>query len=435
MIRAESRSRLICPLLSAWFFTVIAVLGLPANGHGQSRHIELRSADSLVGRYIDDEEVRELIGNVHFMQTSAAGDEIEVWCDRALRYMTQNKVELFGNVQVVRENAVLRAPEGVYYGNERRAEMRRNVSLRRGDMVLTAKNAEYFTDDKRAFFTGDVVVVDSVMTTTSDSLTYFETDERSIAVGRVRVTHREDGVTVFADSLLHFSRERYTSVPKNPRLVQIDTTSDGTIDTLVVVSNVMESFRDTTNRFVAKDSVVMVRGDLASRSGIATYYTQRDVIILQQQPIVWYAQSQVTGDSIAVMLEERKLRSLFVSGRAMAISLTDSAYPQRYDQLTARELTMHFENQQIRHIDAETNARSLYYVFEENGPNGVNRSSGDKIRIEFVDGKVEEITIVGGVEGQYYPELMLAQRESAYNLDGFRVHQNRPRRLKLEIIP
>ncbi len=412
-------------------FLVAALI--PASAIGQTRMLELKSADSLIGRSMGRDEVRELIGNVHFIQIGETGEETQVWCDRAVHYIARNRVELYGNVQVVRDSVVMRGPEGIYDGNERRAEMRRNVVLRRGGMVLTAKHANYLTDAKRAHFTGDVVVADSVMTTTSDRLTYFETEDRSIAVGNVQMVHHEDGMTLFADSLIHWNREQYTEVPINPRLVQIDTTSDGDIDTLIVISRRMEAYRDTLERFLAHDDVVIVRGDLAARAGRATRF--RDRIVLEQQPIVWYAQSQVTGDSIAVALENRRLRSMFVAGRAMAISLSDSSYPNRYDQLTARQLTMYFENQKIHRIDAERNATSLYFLFDEQGANGVNRSSGGRVRIEFLDGKVDSITIAGGVEGQYVPEMMVAAREAAYNLDGFRVHANRPKRMGMEIIP
>jgi hypothetical protein len=49
-------------------------------------------------------------------------------------------------------------------------------------------------------------------------------------------------------------------------------------------------------------------------------------------------------------------------------------------------------------------------------------------------GKVDKIKIVGGVQGQYFPEKMLAHRESQYNLDGFKWYTIRPRRVNLNIV-
>lgn len=400
----------------------------------QSKVIELKTANTLEGRRIGDEEVQELTGNVHFVQVSSTGEEIRVWSDRALRYLKQNKVELFGNVRLVRDSVDLRAPEGVYFGDTRRSEMRNGVTLRRGSMKLTSQFGQYFSDEKKAVFLGDVVVVDSTSTTRCDVLTYYEADERSIAVGRVQVSDMEKAITIFGDSLQHFDRIKYTIVPINPRLVQIDTTSDGTVDTLVVVSKLMEAFREPTERFVATDSVLMVRTDLAARCERATFYTREDRILLERQPVVWYGQNQVTGDTMTVTLENRKLKSVLVRGRAMAISRSDSLHVHRFDQIVGRELAMMFEDQKLKRIEAVRNAISLYYLFEEGRPNGVNKTSGDRIRVEFEEGRVENITVVGGVEGQYFPENMIRRREHQYNLEGFRWIEQRPKRRGLEII-
>ncbi|MEK6755811.1 MAG: hypothetical protein AABZ02_06645, partial [Bacteroidota bacterium] len=152
------------------------------------------------------------------------------------------------------------------------------------------------------------------------------------------------------------------------------------------------------------------------------------------QPVVWHEENQLTGDSIVITTKERKLRSVYVEGRAMAVSRADSVRRQRFDQLTAREITMYFYDGKIAQIDAERNATSLYYLFEEAEPNGVNRSSGDRIVMEFQDGKVDRIKIVGGVEGKYFPESMITRREPEYNLDGFKWIANRPRRQHLQIV-
>ncbi|MBI3580355.1 MAG: hypothetical protein HY089_13200, partial [Ignavibacteriales bacterium] len=109
-------------------------------------------------------------------------------------------------------------------------------------------------------------------------------------------------------------------------------------------------------------------------------------------------------------------------------------HAQRYDQLTGRELTMYFNGKKLERVEANRNATSLYYLFDKTEPNGVNRSSGDRIVIEFEDGKTDRISVVGGVEGRYFPEQMIMQREQAYNLDGFRWITNRPKRRNLDII-
>src|SRR3989339_48272 len=130
---------------------------LPAQG---SKLLEVRSADVLNVRYVGNQEVRELIGNVHIVQTSPV-EVVKIWCDSALRYMAVNKLELYGRVRIVRDSVTLLAPEAVYFGNEQRSEMKHGVRLLKGSMVLTASFGEYFTEEKRARFMDDVRVVDA----------------------------------------------------------------------------------------------------------------------------------------------------------------------------------------------------------------------------------------------------------------------------------
>jgi len=395
--------------------------------------VELRSADELKVHMVNGEEVRELIGNVHFIQLSEDGDSVFVWADRAMRYMTKDIIELFGNVRINRGGATLRSSLGTYSSRDRRAEMPRGVMLEQEGVTLTARKGTYWVDDKVAFVQGNVVLVDSVSRTTSDAMTYFEEEKRAVAVGTVRVESLKDNVTILGDSLIHYRGKGVSLVPKNPTLIQIDRSPRGDNDTLVVVSDRMEAYRDSSDRFLALGDVKVVRADLASRCGRALFDRTHDLIALQDNPVVWQGVNQMTGDSIAALLRDNQLRELRVIGRAMAVSRSDSAFRKRFNQLTGREMTLAFAQRKLQTIEVLRNATSLYYLFEDSTPNGVNRSSGDRIRIDFEEGRLDRITVIGGVEGTYAPESMVLNREGEFNLDGFRWIEIRPSRTQFTI--
>jgi lipopolysaccharide export system protein LptA len=400
----------------------------------QSNIIDLRNADKMEGKTLNGEEVRELIGNVHFVQFPTSGGLVKVWCDRALRFMVQNKIELFGNVKVVRDSVTIRSKEGTYYGDQRMMEGHKGVELERGKTLLTAVNAKYFIDEKRSLFWDTVVLVDTSSVITCSTMNYYETEARSVATGNVHVFEIASAVNIYGDSLIHLEQQNFSLVMKQPRLVKIDTSTNGIIDTMVVESRIMQSFQDTTKRFVAIDSVRMVKSDMSSRCGTATFFVDKDIIALQTHPIIWSGENQVTGDSIRVLMENNKLRNLWVKNRAMAISRVDTTLPNRFNQLTGRELTMYFRADKLEQVDVQRNATSLYYLFDNNEPNGVNKSSGDRILIDFIGSEVDRIKVIGGVQGQYFPEKMIFNREPEYNLDGFRIFENRPKRQGVKIV-
>ncbi len=410
-----------------------AVLWTVAGFAQSGKVIELKSANKMESTTIGGEHVRDFVGNVHFVQPSESGGTIRLWCDRALQFMTSRRIECFGHVRIVRDSVTLLGNEGTYYDRTRKARLTKGVRLERPGTVLRASVGDYEADEKRAHFSGNVVVDDSVSTTTCDDLTYFEEGDRSIAVGNVKIVSPQDRVTVFGDSLVHLGTIDYTIIPRSPTLVQVDTSETGRLDTLVVVSRSMEAYRDSTQRYVARDSVMLVRNEIAAISGHGVYKPREGVLILTRQPIVWYDENQVSGDSIEVRLENRRLRSVYVQGRAIAASRSDTAQFQRFDQLTGRSLTLFFGEKEIERIVAERQSTSLYYLFDDKAPNGANKSSGDRIIVEFTDGQVDGINVSGGVEGQYMPEQLLLGRERNYDLDGFQWYPRRPRRHTTEI--
>ena len=400
----------------------------------QEKVIVLEHADSLVGKILDGEEVRELIGHVRFRQGTVA-----VSCDRAVQFLKTRKVSLHGNVLVRDDTVTMRGKRGMYYNADRVAEAYDGVRLDDGKTVLTADYGRYHVDAKKAFFRSNVVVEDSASTLKADSLTYYREDKRSIADGEVQIHNTGDNVTILGGHFENFTRQQFSRMTLHPVVVQVDT-SGATPDTFTVRSRVMESYRDSTKRLVAIDSVRIAGSLLSGEAGIAVFLTDADSIVLKQNPFVWYEESQVSGDSIFIKLLKRKPETVYVRGDPFAISRSDSLYTKRFDQLTGELITMRFSGGRIRRIDVNQTATSVYFLFEDRKdsagtsrrPNGLNKTTGDHVAIYFVDGKADRISVVGGVEGEYFPENLVDGREPEYYLPGFNWREDHPGAKKTE---
>jgi len=402
--------------------TILAVLLLtPSVLFGQAgKVIVLENADSLVGRVVGGEDVRELVGNVRLRQ-----ENVRISCDRALQFLASGRVDLTGNVVINDDSVTIRTPRGVYYRDERKAEGYDGVQLEDRTTRLTALYGRYHIEPRIALFSQRVVVKDSTSTVTADTVTYFRTERRSIAVGRVTVFNEPDNVTITGGRLEHEADRRYSRMTLGPLLMQVDS-SGSVVDTLLVRARIMEAFRDSTRRLVATDSVRILRADLASVCGKAVFFTAADSILLRVDPVIWYQETQVTGDSTNVYLKGRALHRVAVGGAAFAISRSDSLHPDRYDQVTGESLAMEFAEKKLHRIDVETRAISVYHIYEDSLANGLNRTSGDRIVMNFDQGKLGHIRVFGGVEGQYYPENMVRSNEKEYRIPGFLWRTNRP---------
>jgi lipopolysaccharide export system protein LptA len=388
----------------------------------QSKVVIVEHADSLVGKMIDGEEARELVGNVRFTQ-----DQVQVWCDRATQFIRVGILHLTGNVVVQDDSVTMRAPRGLYDQSQRRAEAFDGVLLEDGKVTLTAREGEYFVGPKRAHFRKSVVVTDPSSTVMCDSLIYYRLEKRSLATGNVSVIDRVQKLSIHGTRLEHWSDRQYSKMTGNPELNQVDTSMAGVVDTLVVRSLEMESQRGEHRRMLARDSVRIVRGNLLAVADVAFFFPDGDSILLREDPVVWYEKSQVSGDSINVYMEEKQLHRVHVVGQVFAVTRNDSATFVRFDQLAGDSMAMHFEDRQLQRIEVNQRAMSLYHLYEGTAANGLNKTSGDNIIIEFDGGKASSITAVGGVEGQYVPENLLQGNEASFHLPGFLWRQDRPR--------
>ena len=89
-------------------------------------------------------------------------------------------------------------------------------------------------------------------------------------------------------------------------------------------------------------------------------------------------------------------------------------------------MQLYFSEKKLQQIIVKKRATSLYFLFDEDTvfggkkPNGANKSTGDEVRIVFENGRMKRITVVGGVEGQYFPENIVEGKEEEFRLENFR---------------
>jgi lipopolysaccharide export system protein LptA len=447
---------------------------------GQDR-ITLNYADSLVGKTINGEQVREAIGNV-----SLTHNNVHITCGRVIQYYDQNKAELYGNVKVVQDTLTIYAPNGTYYGGESKVVCPNGATLTDPKTTLKANYGVYLFGQDLANFRGDVNITDNQSyTITSDELDYYRAVQKSYARGNVKVV--SDSSVIYSDNLVYekligiataeghvkiesdstvitsdkgtyyelekksigeqnvkidfltenavvygnyaenYERTNYSFIKGNARLVQVET-KEAETDTTFIFSEQMESFRNKPEYYIAKDSVKTIRNDFLSNSQIGYYFRNESgnggVISLSKEPVVWKEDLQVTGDSIYAFFRE-DVDDIFINKSAFALKV-NTGFEGRYDQISGVFMHIKFLNNEISTIQVDTNAASIYFVYDNENPNGANRSKGEIIRIHFKEEKVDKIKIYGKPEGTYFPENLI--NPSELRLLGFRIRTDRPHR-------
>lgn len=429
--------------------------------------------DSLVGKIVNGEAVREVYGKVVLRQ----GD-VKITCDKAIQFISRNDAELIGNVVATQDSLTITTSHGFYYGNLRKAFSYSGVVLDDKKVILTANNGEYFFDEDRAYFTQNVTLYDTATTLTSGELTYFKKENRAVAVRNVkiidseneiiadslehfrnsRVTHANQNVKItnfsnsimiFGHHLIDYAKEKYTIVDRNPLLIQIDTSYvtvtdsitnkdsiEVRLDTLIIKSLVMEAFRDTLNIFKAADSVEIIRGNFSSRNDLTIYFRDDEKIVTNrlnfdsQQPILWYDNSQLSGDSITVYLRNNKIMLVQIDKNSFILSQHE-IYKDRFDQISGERTEIYFNDGEISSTEVEGNVLSIYYLYEEDGRNGLTKSAAQTTHIIFEGKQVAVVKLYGTPTSEYYPENQVEGKELSFTLPAYFFIENRPAKEQL----
>lgn len=457
--------------------------------------IELKNADKLTGKTENGQNIREATGNVHFIHGN-----VKAYCNSAIQFLDQNKVELRGDVKIFQDTLSLFTSKATYFGNESMAICENNVILKDPKATVKANGCVYYFNEAKAIFSGNVVVTNPKYTITSGKLTYFRNTEdsyakenvvvttdsavikaefidffksigktfavekvsivsdssvitsdtltnydfekKSIASGNVMINNLRNNTFVYGNYLENYETKKYTFIKGNSKLFQVekDTSKKSEKDTLIIYSNIMESYRTFPDKYIATDSVEVIRGSFLSKSGVAvfskTFTDSIENISLYRNPIVWQDNMQLTGDSVFAVLKNRKIETIYSvrvetlpgsKNSFMIVTNKDSLYQSRFDQIKGKNIYIHFLNNKVKFVDVKKSANSIYFLYENYLPNGVNISEGDDMLIRFDDyQKVRTVRMEKDAKGQYFPENLL--NTTSLTLPGFILRSDKPRK-------
>ncbi len=355
-------NRILCGVL-------LLLLTLPAFAGfgGRKGPLELEKAKILRNVEQDSEQVRILIDSVSFSQ-----QDIHINCDYAEFYSLKRKAYLRGKVVIVDSARVLCAEEVTYFEVSGVAQAVGNVVVKeRNNRTIRCRRLDYDYDSGFATYRGEVVVTDSTgrTTITGDLATYDE-------------VNREADVTI------------------NPKLVKLDSLKKNPI---TITGNRMwmnDSFR------VAKTegNVVIVQDTFRATGGYLLFNDSTGFATLTKSPKLLRGKEEMKADSMRFLFKNQQLDDMIAFKDVDAITPADSTPTAPLNHMTGQQLHSYFTKGVIDSIVVSGNAKSKYYIYEKGKNSGANVASGDTLRIVFQRKEIRKITVIGGIEGTYYPE-------------------------------
>ncbi len=450
-------------------------------------------ADSLAGATINGQPVKQLFNNVRFVQGALYGssdravqfinqgkieltghveihqDTLALYAPHVIYYDSTGIGYADGGVRMFDRDQELTAKNGDYDMNNQVAHFFHHVTVTQGKNTSVSDSMTYYrstqtsilyghasvTSDSGSLAADTIINVRSLGETTSKGNVHLSNDSLRLASdwlfdsqlrgellarGQVSVEDVPNNTTIFGDTLARFTAGNYLLVPKHPLMLYIDSSqvrdSTGKVntqfDTMFVHADTMKIYQGDSARFIAIDSVRLYRSNFSLTGGKLVYDQVHDVITVFQtkRQHVWNDSTEIDADSVAMLMKEHHIHRIFGIGHAFATSpMEELPNAGRVDQLEGENMMLIVEQDTARELYDMSNALSIYFMLSDDKPDGVNRASGDTIRMDFQDRKVIRIAVISGTEGEYFPERFVTGRAKAFRLTAYERHDGlRPHR-------
>lgn len=214
-----------------------------------------------------------------------------------------------------------------------------------------------------------------------------------------------------------------------------DDSTEIRFDTLSIFSDVLESFRtDGERRFITKGNVEITRRNIFARGEFCEYDDLLETILLEGkkdssgkvQPTLWADSMQIHADSIMMFVPKKKLSSIDAWYSSFMVIRNDTFELNRSNQISGDALFIRFADDTIRSVRSVGNAQSLYFMNNEQGPDGVSRTTCDSLRVRFEKGELEDIVWKSGVHSEYSPQNLVDSKTETFYLPNYKWRTDKP---------
>ena len=127
----------------------------------------------------------------------------------------------------------------------------------------------------------------------------------------------------------------------------------------------------------------------------------------KSNPVIWFNKSQMSGNNILLMSNKKtnKLDSLKINGNVLIIE-KDTLSKDGYNQIKGGLLDGSFRNGKLDNIIIKKNTEMIYYLYNDEDFQliGIDKTTCSALKMDFLDGEINDITFLVTPSGNVYPE-------------------------------
>lgn len=387
------------------------------------KNVQLRDKNSLLEAPLMDYDVGTDIGN--FYQGGKLTSDSTILTSEYGTYYQQQKTAIF------KKNVVLVHPDYTMSADSMKYDTKTKVAYFISPTTIITKEDTIFTSsgffdtekNKANFGNRPLVKKGKENTLQADILDYNKAPGNGYASGNVVSKNTKDKVTLLSGNVFYTDSTDYVKSTVNPLMIK-----EGEKDTLYLSADTLISYKEYINDSTGQitDSVKIFYGHKnvktiqGSMSGIcdSIYFSGQDSIFkLFYDPYLWMDSTQMHADTVLMYMENEKIVKIELRQNALIIQESD---PGVYNQIKGRYIIGLLEDNKLRKVYVNGNAECIYFVQDDSSAYlGANKSQSATIEADFnEDNKIDRIKLDIQPEAVFTPIHLIDW--ATFRLEGFR---------------
>tara|TARA_B110000263_G_scaffold110800_2_gene96873 strand:- start:1230 stop:2720 length:1491 start_codon:yes stop_codon:yes gene_type:complete len=370
------------------------------------------------------------------------GDSINLYGD-ALNYNGKDNIAVISRNVIFKNNKnTLKSEEIIFNIKEDHAFYNTRSEIINLKQKIISNKGEYDIHSKIYNFTDSVIVKTKDYLIKTNYLKYDTDSERNYIQGpsniyiEDKIIYCENGFfdsssnkaefyknskifsneySVYADSIFYNNKTKYAIAKSNVKL--IDSINNFVLlggvaefyendDKLIVYNNpLLKLFSDEDTLFMSStkfinstigekryltsyNNVKFLNNELKGKCDSLIYKITDSLILMYNNPIIWFDEYQVTSDNISISYYNKVINRIYLSPKPMIISKEDSS---EFNQIKGKEMIGYFKKNKLYNLNVNGNGQSIYFLKDKDKKIGMNYIESSNISLNFRDNKIHKI--------------------------------------------
>lgn len=351
-----------------------------------------------------------------------------------------------GKIESIVSDESITCQRGYFYPSNGSFFFSGKVQYKKGKLAVQADTLQFAYEQQKLYFLGNAKLSNDTVQIYCQKGWFHVQNEKGVLYKQAEVVKQQHiikGDTLWIDTKLnHYqakgnvlykdTQEKFALMGQSALLS--DTSHNGYItgnvlgfkvqqkDTLYWHADTLHLLRDTLNNnkyIVANQDFKFLSKHMQGRSDAAQFDIKEEVLLLQENPILWSNTAELKAQSASLSLKDSSIQQIQLDQQASII--IELSKDSLFNQMAAKQLIAHFDSSgNLNFVEALGQAWTIFYPETNKQINdstlqikreGLNRLFADHLEVQISGKEITDITYFDQPEGIFFPMNQIDRKE------------------------